>query len=327
MKNEKYLICYHANCIDGWASAWACARGLFEVESISKSDITLRAVNYNDDQQYYDEEIQQYSHIYFVDFSVSVAVLQQLCTHTVRVYVVDHHKTARDMYLNDPNVHNIVTTKNEDTDEVIKFTGQMAQAFIIFNINESGATLTWKYFFGGYLPRLLWYIRDYDLWKFEDSATNYINRYLRIQEKDLMHWNLLQAKFEDEYKLQEIIKRGKAIHRYHLQLVADYVEQADKCFISGEEGFISNCSKHFADDVGQELAKRSGTFGCTYSQMKEGRIQFSLRSIGDYDVSELAKKHGGGGHKNAAGFILSQPSGDTIFPDEDSAKGIEIWHI
>jgi nanoRNase/pAp phosphatase (c-di-AMP/oligoRNAs hydrolase) len=29
---------------------------------------------------------------------------------------------------------------------------------------------------------------------------------------------------------------------------------------------------------------------------------YSLRSIGDFDVSELAKRYGGGGHKNSAGF-------------------------
>jgi oligoribonuclease NrnB/cAMP/cGMP phosphodiesterase (DHH superfamily) len=29
----------------------------------------------------------------------------------------------------------------------------------------------------------------------------------------------------------------------------------------------------------------------------------ALRSVGDFDVSEIAKKYGGGGHKNAAGFL------------------------
>ena len=30
----------------------------------------------------------------------------------------------------------------------------------------------------------------------------------------------------------------------------------------------------------------------------------SLRSIGDFDVSEVAKRLGGGGHKNAAGYRI-----------------------
>lgn len=31
-------------------------------------------------------------------------------------------------------------------------------------------------------------------------------------------------------------------------------------------------------------------------------FQVSLRSVGDFDVSTIAKQYGGGGHKNAAGF-------------------------
>jgi uncharacterized protein len=30
--------------------------------------------------------------------------------------------------------------------------------------------------------------------------------------------------------------------------------------------------------------------------------QWGLGSMGDFDVSEIAKAYGGGGHKNAAGF-------------------------
>ena len=31
----------------------------------------------------------------------------------------------------------------------------------------------------------------------------------------------------------------------------------------------------------------------------------SLRSVGDYDVSAIAKTFGGGGHRNAAGFEVA----------------------
>lgn len=50
-------------------------------------------------------------------------------------------------------------------------------------------------------------------------------------------------------------------------------------------------------------------FGATYYDVADGRI-FSLRSVGDFDVSAIAKKYGGGGHKNAAGFKLQ--NGDTL---------------
>ena len=44
------------------------------------------------------------------------------------------------------------------------------------------------------------------------------------------------------------------------------------------------------------------TFAMGWWQRADGLFSYSLRSVGDFDVSELAKRHGGGGHKNAAGF-------------------------
>ena len=35
--------------------------------------------------------------------------------------------------------------------------------------------------------------------------------------------------------------------------------------------------------------------------------QYSLRSRSDFDVSEIAKKFGGGGHAKAAGFATKEP--------------------
>ncbi|MBN1803930.1 MAG: bifunctional oligoribonuclease/PAP phosphatase NrnA [Sedimentisphaerales bacterium] len=42
-------------------------------------------------------------------------------------------------------------------------------------------------------------------------------------------------------------------------------------------------------------------------ELKDGRIRCSLRSTGGIDVSEIAAKFGGGGHKMAAGTFLSGP--------------------
>lgn len=38
-------------------------------------------------------------------------------------------------------------------------------------------------------------------------------------------------------------------------------------------------------------------------QLSDGEYKVSLRSRGDLDVERVARRHGGGGHKNAAGFV------------------------
>ena len=65
----------------------------------------------------------------------------------------------------------------------------------------------------------------------------------------------------------------------------------------------------FSSDLGHKLAEKSGTFGLTYFYHgKRQCYDCGLRSIGDFDVSELAHQFGGGGHKNAAGFSVDQPT-------------------
>ena len=44
-----------------------------------------------------------------------------------------------------------------------------------------------------------------------------------------------------------------------------------------------------------------------FVELKDGRIRCSLRSRGAVDVSQIAAKFGGGGHKMAAGTYLPGP--------------------
>jgi len=51
----------------------------------------------------------------------------------------------------------------------------------------------------------------------------------------------------------------------------------------------------------------SAPFSVGWFVRSDGLFQYSLRSRGDFDVSELAKLWGGGGHKAAAGFEVPTP--------------------
>ena len=47
-------------------------------------------------------------------------------------------------------------------------------------------------------------------------------------------------------------------------------------------------------------------FVASYFRREDGLWQFSLRSRKGFDVSEIAKHYGGGGHAQAAGFTLTR---------------------
>lgn len=53
-------------------------------------------------------------------------------------------------------------------------------------------------------------------------------------------------------------------------------------------------------------------------------VKISMRSIGDINVSKVALSHGGGGHKNAAGFTLMQSLSDAL-TYIDELVGSEKW--
>jgi phosphoesterase RecJ-like protein len=44
---------------------------------------------------------------------------------------------------------------------------------------------------------------------------------------------------------------------------------------------------------------------CVLKEEADGTLRVSLRSLGDVDVSAIAARHGGGGHRFAAGFESS----------------------
>jgi nanoRNase/pAp phosphatase (c-di-AMP/oligoRNAs hydrolase) len=56
-------------------------------------------------------------------------------------------------------------------------------------------------------------------------------------------------------------------------------------------------------EIGNRLALASGTFGVCWSVDGDGVVWMNLRSTDNgIDVSDVAKRYGGGGHRNAAGF-------------------------
>jgi nanoRNase/pAp phosphatase (c-di-AMP/oligoRNAs hydrolase) len=97
------------------------------------------------------------------------------------------------------------------------------------------------------------------------------------------------------------IDAGSAILRREAQIVDDHVRNAAEREMAGHKILCVNATTLFSEVAG-ELAK-DRPFGACYFDRADGKRQWSLRSRnGGVDVSEIAKAHGGGGHRNAAGF-------------------------
>jgi nanoRNase/pAp phosphatase (c-di-AMP/oligoRNAs hydrolase) len=60
-------------------------------------------------------------------------------------------------------------------------------------------------------------------------------------------------------------------------------------------------------EIGAALARNNETFAAVWFQTRDGRVKVSLRSDKNVgmDVEKIAKKYGGGGHKNASSFYTN----------------------
>ncbi|HDY8063151.1 DHHA1 domain-containing protein [Vibrio vulnificus] len=268
---NKTICIYHANCCDGMGAAWVVHQALNE-----NDDVEFIAASYQGELP----EVKD-AHVVIVDFSFKQDQMRQLAKQAASVLVIDHHKTAQAELI--PLIESGVIQG-------------------VFDMTQSGAMLTWNHFFPGQEPpALIKHIQDRDLWKFELPGTREIQAALYSYPMELDVWDKLM-----ELDVQQLYQEGVAIDRAHLKNVKDLVEFcAFESVIAGNTVPTLNCNYMFASDAGNIMAE-GVLFSATY-QETGGYRKYSLRSVpnGGIDVSEIAARFGGGGHKHAAGFKIA----------------------
>lgn len=108
---------------------------------------------------------------------------------------------------------------------------------------------------------------------------------------------------------KNIIAQGNAILRALDKHVDGQLKNASRIKLGGHVVPCINTTYAVSELVGT-LAE-SAHFAVGWFQRQDGRFVYSLRSRGDFDVSDVAKAFGGGGHRNAAGFTV-----DSLLPLE-----------
>jgi nanoRNase/pAp phosphatase (c-di-AMP/oligoRNAs hydrolase) len=256
------MVLYHANCLDGFGAAYAAW------------------VKFGDSAEYIPVQygnsppIVTGKDVYILDFSYKRAVLEEMRASAKSLLVLDHHKSAQ-----------------EDLDGL---------DYAIFDMSRSGAIMSWEYFHNHSCPTGLELIQDRDLWLFKYEDTKPFTAALRaFVPMEFDSWNAYLTKSNAKV----LSSRGKDILKVFNQDIEGFAKQSHKITLSGIEGLACNVPSKYASELGNILAKESGTFGVTYCFDGASNLWlYSLRSIGDFDVSKIALEFGGGGHKNAAGF-------------------------
>lgn len=212
--------------------------------------------------------------VMIVDFSYKREVMEEIKKQAKSLVVLDHHKTAQEEL--------------------------QGLDYCIFDMTKSGAKLTWEYLFpNAPAPWLVNYVEDRDLWLKKLPNSDEINIAVRSYKHDFAVWDELA-----QMNVDTLIAEGRSIIRYRDGLIQSHMKYLKPLELDGFNGLGTMCSVvgFIGSDLMHEiLTTHNCDFAYTYFINDDGKECYSLRS-NKIDVSEIAARRGGGGHKAAAGF-------------------------
>lgn len=259
------VILYHASCSDGFSGAWAAWKKF-------GSQADYIAVSHQmPPPQLRNKEI------YLIDFTYPLKMTKMLIQENKQIISIDHHLTA---------------------EEAVKATKEYS-----YSLENSGSVLAWKYFHPAEpIPMLLKYVEDMDLWRFRLPHSREIFAYLDIFDFTFEIWDKIYADLERPENRKKYIENGSVLLKFEEKSVGELVNNAELVEFAGYRTLAVN-SPIYESQIGAVLVKKMPPIGIIWSR-KKNKIGVSLRSDGKTDVSAIARKFGGGGHKAAAGFVI-----------------------
>lgn len=266
----KTLCIYHGGCDDGFGAAYAVWKAL------GADNVEFYAGIYQEPPPDVTGR-----DVILVDFSYKRPVLAEMSLKAKRLRILDHHKTAEE-------------------DLGIDGDPPLTGCEIEFDMNRCGAMMAWNYFHPDKTPPLFFeYLQDRDLWTKRLVGVDEFTAALRSYPQDFKVWDR-----HVKAGPARLIREGKAIQRYYRTLVDQAKGHAYRRYIAGYNVPVVNASLFMASELAGELAEGE-PFAAVYAESPD-RIIYSLRSCAPngVDVSAIAKRWGGGGHKHAAGFSM-----------------------
>ena len=162
--------------------------------------------------------------------------------------------------------------------------------------------IAWHFFHPGKeSPKFIQYIEDRDLWKWELAYSKEFSAAFDMVPYEFEEFEM----FEDDSVFDAAVKKGSYILAYSKTVVKKICDKASSRRIGGQHVMVVN-SSHWMSEIGASLSKECDYALIWYYDHNDKNIKVSLRAFHEHiDVSDISKKFGGGGHKKAAGFMLS----------------------
>jgi len=272
MQSNVDLIIYHRDCPDGFCAAFVAHK--------KYPSANLLGTTYGEPEPL-NMLVGLGLDVLVVDYSWKREAMCRVAELTHSIQVIDHHKTAQ--------------KELEGLD------------FATFDMKRSGAGLTWDLLFPD-TPRPWYvdYVEDRDLWNWKLPDTRVVSAFLMTLPHTLEAWETL-----DSLTVEDAVRLGSGALAHVRHYVEKVTAQVQSGHIDKYTAGVVNAAYTNISEVCNELCAKY-SIGVGWFERGDGMIQFSLRSVGELDVSEIAKQFGGGGHKNASGFQLPLHEGRAV---------------
>lgn len=267
---SRLVILYHGNCPDGFGGAYAAWK------------------KYGDSAEYYalshtapgPEQLHD-ADVIFIDFCYPQEIMDVYVANVKSLIMLDHHEGVED----------IVRTMPE----------------YIYDVNRSGSGIAWEYFHPGTpMPKLLQYVQDDDLFRFDLPDTKAVLSYLAVQPHTFELWDSISVDLESEAHAPVLMEKLRTYREYFDLLVEYTASRAKPVLFEGHTVYLVtvNPLKTFVSAVGASLRQKYPPFALM-AHAFPGGMRISMRGDGSIDLTKVAQKYGGNGHPNSAAFSLN----------------------
>ncbi len=298
-------VFYH-NDLDGRCSAFWCTF----IPELKKE---FFEINYN--KPFPIGKILPNETVYIVDFSISPEEMIDLLEITPNVVWIDHHKSSIDKYKNFRNEITGIRYETKSADEIKKDPNYINMAgcaltYIYLNImtkQGKGEVKSFNTKMYEQVPKFTRLISDWDTWTLKLPQTKPFVIGCEIYDTNPESNFWIDLVNNEASTINKIIVEGKICIAYRDGWSKDFLKsygfevefEGYKCFAVN----LGKCNSDYFKSIGG-----TDKYDILLPFIYDGKNwSVSLYSgQNGVDVSEIAKKYGGGGHAGAAGFISTK---------------------
>ena len=267
-------------------------------------DIEYIPMDYSLEEDYFPfDSIKENEQVWIVDFHISKDEVRKLFKITQNVIWIDHHKSAIEDFadFNDFRIEGIRISDNLAGCELtwiylmMMLNGKKVNGIPSQDVRKN----SWF----NKMPQHVQLVGDRDVWRWTfGDTTKYFGAGIMAQDMEPTSDFWIQC--HKNNFVNGIVQDGRLIEKYkQIWALEYYSKNGFTAEIDGHECRACNIGKIGSEFFGEDQEKYKILM--TFVVDGKGIAHTSLYSTNeDIDVSKIAVKRGGGGHKGAAGFMI-----------------------